>query len=89
MASLRDSVDELLKLPEIADGEQREVIETYKLFAQDAGWRRRMTEAVKSGLTAEAAVRRVQEETRLRMSHIPDAYLRERLHDLDAIADRF
>ena len=88
MASLRDSVDELLKLPEIADGEQREVIETYKLFAEDAGWRRRMTEAVKSGLTAEAAVRRVQEETRLRMSHIPDPYLRERLHDLDAIADR-
>jgi len=88
MTSLRDSVDELLGLPEIADGEQREVIETYRLFAQDAGWRRRMTEAVKSGLTAEAAVRRVQEETRLRMSHIPDPYLRERLHDLDAIADR-
>ena len=88
MTSLRASVDELLGLPEIADGEQREVIETYRLFAQDAGWRRRMTEAVKSGLTAEAAVRRVQEETRLRMSHIPDPYLRERLHDLDAIADR-
>ncbi len=88
MTSLRASVDELLGLPEVADGEQREVIETYRLFAQDAGWRRRMTEAVKSGLTAEAAVRRVQEETRLRMSHIPDPYLRERLHDLDAIADR-
>jgi len=88
MTSLRDSVDELLKLPEIADGEQRDVIETYKLFAHDAGWRRRMTEAVKSGLTAEGAVRRVQEETRLRMAHIPDPYLRERLHDLDAIADR-
>ncbi|MGI9436399.1 MAG: phosphoenolpyruvate-utilizing N-terminal domain-containing protein, partial [Geminicoccaceae bacterium] len=88
MATLRASVDELLRLPEVADGEQREVIETYRLFAEDVGWRRRMGEAVNSGLTAEAAVRRVQEETRLRMSHIPDPYLRERLHDLDAIADR-
>ncbi|HEX5795375.1 MAG TPA: phosphoenolpyruvate--protein phosphotransferase, partial [Geminicoccaceae bacterium] len=51
-------------------------------------WRRSMREAIRTGLTAEAAVRRVQEETRLRMAQVADAYLRERLHDLDALADR-
>jgi phosphotransferase system enzyme I (PtsP) len=85
---LRASVDELLRLPEIADGEQRDVIEAFRMVTDSAGWRRRMKEAVKSGLTAEAAVRRMQEETRLRMSHVPDPFMRERLNDLDSIADR-
>ena len=42
----------------------------YRMFAHDAGWRRRMSEAIRTGLSAEAAVRRVQEKTRLRMSHL-------------------
>ena len=88
IASLRASVDELLLLPEIANGEHREVLEAYRMFAHDAGWRRGMREAIRTGLSAEAAVRRVQEETRLRMAHVADAYLKERLHDLDALADR-
>ncbi|HLT01621.1 MAG TPA: phosphoenolpyruvate--protein phosphotransferase, partial [Geminicoccaceae bacterium] len=88
IGSLRASVDELLLLPEVADGEHREVLEAYRMFAHDAGWRRRMSEAVRTGLSAEAAVRRVQEETRLRMVHVSDPYLKERLHDLDALADR-
>ena len=88
IASLRASVDELLLLPEVADGEHREVLEAYRMFAHDAGWRRRMREAIRTGLTAEAAVRRVQEETRLRMAQVVDPYLKERLHDLDALADR-
>jgi phosphotransferase system enzyme I (PtsP) len=81
-------MDELLLMPEVADGEQRDVLEAYRMFAQDAGWRRRISEAIRTGLSAEAAVRRVQEETRLRMGHVTDSYLRERLHDLDALADR-
>jgi phosphotransferase system enzyme I (PtsP) len=88
ITSLRASVDELLLLPEVADGEHREVLEAYRMFAHDAGWRRSMREAIRTGLTAEAAVRRVQEETRLRMAQVADAYLKERLHDLDALADR-
>jgi phosphotransferase system enzyme I (PtsP) len=78
----------MLLLPEIADGEHREVLEAYRMFAHDAGWRRRINEAVRTGLTAEAAVRRVQEESRLRMAHVVDPYLKERLHDLEALADR-
>ncbi|MDP8969046.1 MAG: phosphoenolpyruvate--protein phosphotransferase, partial [Actinomycetota bacterium] len=87
-ASLRDSVDELLALPELAGGEHRDVLEAYRMFAHDAGWLRRMREAIRTGLSAEAAVKRVQEETRLRMGQVTDAYLRERLLDLDALADR-
>ena len=37
---------------------------------------------------AEAAVRRVQEETRVRIGHASDPYLRERLIDLDDLANR-
>jgi phosphotransferase system enzyme I (PtsP) len=60
-------------------GEHFEVLETYRLFAQDQGWRNRMMEAVQSGLTAEAAVQKVQNDTRARMREMTDPYLRERL----------
>src|SRR5262249_11217550 len=40
------------------------------------------------GLTAEAAVERVQSDTRARMLRQTDPYLRERLHDLDDLANR-
>ena len=69
-------------------GEQREVLEAYRMFAQDTGWLRRIREAIGTGLSAEAAVRRVQEETRVRIGHASDPYLRERLIDLDDIANR-
>ena len=75
IAGLRASIDEMLLLPEVADGEQREVLEAYRMFAHDAGWLRRMREAIGTGLSAEAAVRRVQEETRVRMAHVTDPYL--------------
>src|ERR687898_1932243 len=52
------------------------------------GWMRRMHEAVTTGLTAEAAVERVQSDTRARMLRQTDPYLRDRLHDLDDLANR-
>src|SRR5919106_3156985 len=58
IAGLRASMDQLLLLPEVAEGEEREVLEAYRMFAHDAGWRRRMSEAIRTGLSAEAAVRR-------------------------------
>jgi phosphotransferase system enzyme I (PtsP) len=58
------------------------------MFAHDQGWLRRMREAVTSGLTAEAAVERVQSDNRARMLRQTDPYLRERLHDLDDLANR-
>ncbi|HEX8375163.1 MAG TPA: phosphoenolpyruvate--protein phosphotransferase, partial [Geminicoccaceae bacterium] len=66
----------------------REILEAYRMFAHDAGWLRRIREAIGTGLAAEAAVRRVQEETRVRIGHASDPYIRERLLDLEDLAER-
>lgn len=86
---VRASIDELIERGDVADGgEHREVLETFRMFAHDQGWLRRMREAVLTGLTAEAAVERVQSDNRARMMRQTDPYLRERLHDLDDLANR-
>jgi phosphotransferase system enzyme I (PtsP) len=89
IASLRSSVDEMLVSSELdLTGEGREIIEAYRLFAYDQGWRQRMRDAVRTGLTAEAGVERVQDEMRVRVMRFGDAILRERAHDLDDLARR-
>lgn len=89
LEALSISVDAMLESPELElTGDTREVIEAYRLFANDQGWRQRLMDAVRSGLTAEAAVERVQDETRARISRTGDAYLRERLHDFEDLARR-
>jgi phosphotransferase system, enzyme I, PtsP len=89
LRALRDSLDHMLERGDLAHGgEHRDVLEAFRMFADDRGWIRRLTEAVMTGLTAEAAVERVQSDNRARMLRQTDAYLRERLHDLDELADR-
>jgi phosphotransferase system enzyme I (PtsP) len=86
---LKASVDEMLDQGEMAaTGEHREVLEAYRMFAHDRGWLRRMNEAIRRGMTAEAAVERVQNDTRARMLRQTDAYWHERLRDLDELSDR-
>ncbi|WP_369695429.1 phosphoenolpyruvate--protein phosphotransferase [Jiella marina] len=86
---LRASIEDMLARREVADeGEHRAVLETYRKFAQDRGWVRRLEEAVRNGLTAEAAVEKVQSDMRARMMHLSDPYIRERLHDFDDLANR-
>jgi phosphotransferase system enzyme I (PtsP) len=86
---LKASVDEMLEQGELAaTGEHREVLEAYRMFAHDRGWLRRMGEAIRRGMTAEAAVERVQNDTRARMLRQTDAYWHERLRDLDELSDR-
>jgi phosphotransferase system enzyme I (PtsP) len=69
-------------------GEHHEILETYKMFAYDEGWSRRINEAIDSGLTAEAAIERVRQRTQMRMREIDDPLLQERMHDLDDLANR-
>jgi phosphotransferase system enzyme I (PtsP) len=89
IAEVRASIDELIERGDVAHhGEHRDVLETFRMFAHDQGWLRRMREAVISGLTAEAAVERVQSDNRARMMRQADPYLRDRLHDLDDLANR-
>ena len=86
---LRTSLDEMLAHETLAmAGAHRDVLEAYRMFANDKGWLRRMREAVKEGLTSEAAVERVQNTTRSRMLRQNDPYWRERLRDLDDLSDR-
>lgn len=87
LQKLRKSVDDLLA-DEALSGVSRELLETYRLFAYDRGWKERLRNVVFSGLTAEAAVERVKAENRARLSQARDPYLRERLHDLDDLAHR-
>ena len=65
-----------------------EVLETYRMFADDRGWNRSLEEAVRTGLTAEAAVDRVRSEHRARFAQARDPYIRERLHDFEDLANR-
>lgn len=86
---LRASIDKMLTTSDLSHaGEHREVLQAYRMFANDRGWLKRMLEAVNTGLTAEAAVERVQNDTRARMTRQTDPYLRDRLHDLDDLANR-
>ncbi len=87
--SLRAQLDELLEHGDLVEGGvHRDVLEAYRMFAYDRGWVHKLEEAVMTGLTAEAAVERVQSDTRARMLRQTDPYLRERLHDLDDLANR-
>lgn len=89
IASLRLFVDDMLSRDDIGDhGEHRDILEAYRMFAHDRGWVRRMHEAIRNGLTAEAAVEKVQSDTRARMQRQVDPFLRERLHDFDDLANR-
>jgi phosphotransferase system enzyme I (PtsP) len=87
--TLRSDLDQMFEHGDVADaGEHREVLEAYRMFANDRGWVHKLEEAVMTGLTAEAAVERVHSDIRARMLRQTDPYLRERLHDLEDLANR-
>jgi phosphotransferase system enzyme I (PtsP) len=84
---LRVSVDDLLEA-ESLDKDQKAVLEAYRMFAHSRGWLRRMEDDIQRGLSAEAAVEKEQGTARARLEQVPDAYLRERLQDLDDLSNR-
>ena len=86
--AIKTALEELFSRPEMRDGEHRDVLETYRMFTEDKGWINRISEAIRTGLTAEAAVQKVHDDTRARMNQITDPYLRERMHDFEDLANR-
>ena len=87
--TMRLSIDHMLSHGDMQSfSDHREILESYRMFAHDRGWVDRLTEAISNGLTAEAAVERVQNDTRARMMRSTDPYLKDRLHDLDDLANR-
>jgi len=88
-SKMREQIERMTGSAEFGvDGDHKEVLDTYKMFAYDEGWTRRINEAIESGLTAEAAIERVQQRTRMRMRQIDDPLLRDRMHDLEDLANR-
>ncbi|MFT7595820.1 MAG: phosphotransferase system enzyme I (PtsP) [Paracoccaceae bacterium] len=85
---LRVGVDKMLEMSRSGDKEQLQVLETYRMFANSKGWMRRIEEDIARGLSAEAAVEKEQSQARARMSQVSDAYLRDRLADLDDLSNR-
>ncbi len=89
LEALRNSIDAMLtRAGPVLFGESRDVLETYRLFAHDPSWEARLMEAVRTGLSAEAAVDRVRREHRARLESARDSLLRERLHDLEDLENR-
>ena len=86
---MREQIDNMAREAEFGTaGEHQEILETYRMFAYDEGWSRRINSAIDSGLTAEAAIERVQQRTRARMQEIDDPLLKERMHDLEDLSNR-
>jgi phosphotransferase system enzyme I (PtsP) len=86
--TLRGSLDALLADAAKLEGDHVQVLETYRMFANSKGWLRRMEADIDRGLSAEAAVEKEQSAAQARMRTMPDAYLRDRLHDLDDLSNR-
>jgi phosphotransferase system, enzyme I, PtsP len=88
VADMQRGLEELIsdRLPD-GDG-PREILEAYRLVAADSGWLKKVADAIRGGLSAEAAVHRVAGELRDRMRRIVDPYLRERLADLEDMVGR-
>ncbi len=89
LVTLRRSVDYLVSSEISALGDDpRDVMEVYKLLANDASWADKLHEGIRGGLTAEASVDRVRREHRARMETARDPYLKDRLHDLEDLDNR-
>ncbi len=89
--AMHGQLDRLLSQGPLAGavgGEHEDVLEAFRMVAEDAGWLKRTEEAVLSGLTAEAAVHKIKNEMRARLGSAADPYLRERVHDLEDLANR-
>ncbi len=87
--ALQDRLAQLARHPDLADeGDTREIFDTFRLLARDQGWRERMADAVRTGLTAEAAAHKVHYATRARFTQASDPYLRERVLDLEDLTNR-
>ncbi len=88
LAGVRADVDRMLEAHDMQSGEQREIIETFRMFVDDRGWMERVRETVASGLTAEAGVQRAFDDVRNRLGQSTDPYIRERLSDLQDLCNR-
>lgn len=85
---MNEDLEAKFKQEELQNSEHVEILDAYRMIANDKGWYNRIINHINSGLTAEAAVEQAYSEMWNRLSGATDTYLKERLHDLRDIADR-
>lgn len=89
LEGLQVSIEELIKKTGLEENsEQHDIMESYQMFARDKGWIKQIVDAIHTGLTAESAVRKAQEEMAQRMHQVQSEYIRDRLHDLEDVSNR-
>ncbi len=85
---MNKNLDEKFNSTRLGIGEHTDILETYRMFAKDKGWYKKISDNIEIGLTAEAAIEKAYEDMWNRLSLSTDSYLRERLLDLRDVADR-
>lgn len=85
--AVEQDIRQMLDAEEI-QSDQKEILNAYLLFTQDKGWINKITKAIGTGLTAQAAVQKISDETSERMEKIQDTYIKERIHDLKDVSNR-
>ena len=88
LTQMNDDLDTKLQNTKLGLGEHLDILDTYRMFAKDKGWREKNLLNIRNGLTAEAAVERTYNDMWSRLSGSNDNYLKERLHDLRDVTDR-
>ena len=87
LSTVEADIQNMLNADNISS-DQADILNAYLMLTQDKGWLNKITQAIETGLTAQAAVQKVSDETIERMSKIQDAYIKERIHDLNDVSDR-
>ncbi len=87
-ATLDEELSSLANPADLVEQEASEILSVFESVSRDKGFRRRLLQDIQSGLSAEAAVEMEQSRIRARMGQISDPYIRERLSDIDELANR-
>ncbi len=89
VAGMHEAIHRMLdQEANLAGSETRDILEAYQMFARDKGWLSRLETSIDKGLSSEAAVQSVLNETRARMMQLSDGYIRETLQDMEDLSNR-
>lgn len=88
IAALQEGVEKLIRSSDPLSLAHAEILETYQMLAQDRGWKNSMVQAIYTGLTAEAAAKKVMEDLHVRLEQAQNSYIRERIEDLEDVTTR-
>lgn len=90
LTGMLSEIDAFLAAPTGGAGstDTHDILDAYRILAADRGWASKIEDVINQGLTAEAAVQKVQNDYRARFSQVSDPMIREKLADFDDMVDR-